>query len=397
MEHVHCIILGAGVSGMACAARATASGAKVMVIDHARKPLRKLLVTGGGKCNITNRNVLPEHYVSGNPSFTRSALTRLTPAQLLRMLEDAGIALEEREEGQLFCKRTSEDVRNWLVAGASAAQFQLGGRIHAVTHEQDMFVVRGEAGEATAPNLVLALGGPAWPQTGASAFGFSLAKQFGHSVVPPRAALVGLHLPKNSPLLGLAGMSLPVTLSLTNPGEKKGLPVAQNLSLLFTHNGVSGPAALQASLYWQQGAELVCNFLPDTAVDALWDAPESGKTLVKNRLRGLLPARLVEALLPPALAEKRIAETSRKDRDLLTSLCTRFPLSPTGNEGFRKAEACAGGVNTHEISSKTMESTKMPGLYVCGELLDVTGRLGGYNLHWALASGFAAGDAIGKR
>ena len=412
------IILGAGASGLMCAAVAAKRGKSALLIDHADRPARKLSITGGGKCNLTNRIVTPNDYVGENPHFCRSALAGFTPEHLLAMLREAGIAVEEREHGQMFCRRSAGDLAGFLLRACEhgGCRLALGQSVLAAERIAPVadaradaaparFRVRTRTGIYESHSLVIAMGGSAWPQTGASGRGYELARAFGHRIVPIRPALVGLVMPEGWPLAGLAGISAPVSILVLPPladagktesagkkGKKKDAEIlaADNLALLFTHRGVSGPAALQASLYWRKGCRLRLDFLPGLAVGDLLDQA-AGKLLCRSVIRRLLPERLCDALLPAELGGKKIAELSRRDRERLHSLLKMHEVAPARSEGFIRAEVAAGGVSTEEVSSRSMESARVPGLFFCGEVLDVTGRLGGYNLHWAFASGNAAG------
>ena len=409
IQHFDCIILGAGASGLVCGATAARQGRRVAFLDHAAKPARKLLISGGGKCNLTNLHLSYTDYAGENPQFARSALAGLTPAELLEQVRGKGIPLEEREHGQIFCKRSAHDMAVFLLDACHEAgcSFFLGQRLVAVEYhagEACPFRVRTEGGSYEAASLVVATGGRAWPQVGATALGYQLGIQFGHRIVPQYPALVGLTMSAQWPCAHLAGIAVPVSLFLEPQpasGESKRKRaiqpprcVAEDLPLLFTHQGISGPAVLQASLFWKQGQALLCRFLPPETLDALVGGPGAGKLLVKNLFRQHMPARLVEALIAPPLSEKKVAELTRQERDALHRQLCMLPLHPTGTEGYRKAEATGGGVSTEEISSQTMESKRVPGLFFCGEVLDITGRLGGYNLHWAFASGYAAGRHV---
>jgi len=390
---------------------AAGRGKNVLAIDHAPKPGRKLSITGGKKCNISNRYVEPEDYVGENPNFCRSALSRFTPADLASFAKNAGIRLEEREHGQLFCARSAKDVVNALLAECKSGGciLALEEKILTVTALPDMntlpdpdaprFLVRTSIAEYRARSVVVATGGPAWPQVGATGTGYEIARAFGHRIVPIRPALCGLVMSQDWALTGLAGIALPSTIRVipSKTGKNASLvrdPAADNLALLFTHRGISGPAALQASLYWRKGDALHIDFLPEVATEELLAAPGAGKSLCRNILRGHLPERLCQALLPETLGAKKAAEMTRPERTLLTDLVHHHRVIPSSNEGFAKAEVTAGGVSTEYISSRSMESSCAPGLFFCGEVLDVTGRLGGYNLHWAFASGKAAGESL---
>ena len=438
------IILGAGASGLMCASVAAGRGKSALLIDHAAKTGRKLSITGGGKCNLTNRIVLPRDYAGENPHFCRSALSRFTPEDMLGLAREAGIELEEREQGQIFCKRSAKDLVNFLVQRCEQRGCRLLLEEHILAVEsiapgekdtwpspaefaescetdgktspacenrgaaRPRFRIRTRSGKYEARSLVIAMGSPAWPQVGASGRGYELARAFGHRLVPIRPALVALVMPVDWPLAGLAGISTPASIRVLPPpetpntantrGKRKngdaGLLAADNLALLFTHTGISGPAALQASLYWRKGCRLVIDFLPGLAPAELLDDAATGKLLCRGLLRRHLPDRLADALLPAELADRKIAELPRRERERLCALLKTHEISPMGSEGFARAEAAAGGVSTEEIFSRSMESARIPGLFFCGEILDVTGRLGGYNLHWAFASGSAAGGHV---
>lgn len=438
------IILGAGASGLVCASVAAGRGKSALLIDHAIKAGRKLSITGGGKCNLTNRIIRPQDYVGENPHFCRSAFSRFTPEDVLNLAREAGIELEEREQGQLFCKRSAKDLVNFLVRRCEQRGCRLLFEEHLLAVESiapdgkdkrpssakesvesgetngsapiaraapgaPRFRVRTRSGEYAAHSLVIAMGSPAWPQVGASGRGYELARVFGHRIVPIHPALVALVMPADWPLAGLAGISASASIRVLPPpetpdtanarGKRKkaedaGILAADKLSLLFTHTGISGPAALQASLYWRKGCRLAIDFLPDFTPAELLDNTATGKLLCRNLLRRHLPVRLADALLPADLADKKVAELPRRERERLCALFKAHEVSPVGSEGFARAEAAAGGVSTEEISSRSMESARISGLFFCGEILDVTGRLGGYNLHWAFASGNAAGEHV---
>lgn len=440
------IILGAGASGLMCASVAAGRGKSVLLIDHAAKAGRKLSITGGGKCNLTNKTVRPEDYVGENPHFCRSALSRFTPEDMLNLAREAGIALEEREQGQIFCKRPAGHLVDFLVQRCEkqGCRLLLEQRILAVERiapekagdpppavkgfadrdetdappppahadpgaAQPRFRVRLRSGEYEARSLVIAMGSPAWPRVGASGRGYELARSFGHRIVPVRPVLAALVMPADWPLAGLAGITTPASIQVLPPleaseatngagGRKKtktaGILAADKLSLLFTHTGISGPAALQASLHWRGGGRLIIDFLPALAPAELLDSMAGAKLLCRNLIRRYLPDRLADALLPADFAGKKTAELPRREQERLCALLKAHTVTPVRSEGFARAEAAAGGVCTREVSSRDMKSARVPGLFFCGEVLDVTGRLGGYNLHWAFASGSAAGNAV---
>lgn len=406
------IILGAGASGLFCAMTALARGRKVLLVDRASAPGRKLSITGGGKCNLSNRRIELADYASDNPDFCRSALSRFTTDDIRELAARAGITLEEREYGQLFCSRSAKDLvrylagqcRQWMAGMALQEKILRVTRLAAAkTESEPSFSVRTSGAVHTARNVVVATGSPAWPQVGATGIGYEIARSFGHEIVPIRPALCGLVMPGQWPLSGLSGISLPVSIRIepaptdSDRGKSKTTPlqvVVGALPLLFTHKGISGPAALQTSLYWRHGDLLRIDFLPETTTNSLFDAPGAGKALCRTILRKQLPDRLCEALIPADLGMKKAAELSRKEREQVAAAIHAHYVVPAGNEGYARAEVAAGGVSTRQVSSRTMESLLCPGLYFCGEVLDVTGRLGGYNLHWAFASGKAAGECI---
>lgn len=387
------IILGAGASGLFCAMTAAARGRRVTLVDHARATGRKVRIAGGGKCNFTNLEMHAKHYVGGNPHFPKSALARLTPWDMVSLVSENAIAWEEREHGQLFCLHSADDVADLLERRCRAAgcRFLLGQRVEGVEHDGTAFVVTvapaqdpGSPVRLRAASLVVATGSPAWPQVGATDIGHHIARRFGHAVTPPRPVLVPLAMPPQWPLHGLAGIALPARVTTCG--------VSFTLPLLFTHRGISGPAALQASCHWQPGAPVEIDFLPGENLDEMLRAPEHGKLLARTLLGRLMPDRLAERLVPPGISGRRIAELSKTARAALHGAVHAHTAVPAGTEGMRKAEAAAGGVRVDQISSRSMESALRPGLFFTGEVLDVTGQLGGYNLHWAWASGKAAGE-----
>ena len=414
------IILGAGASGLFCAGTARARGKRVLVIDHAKQPCLKVGLSGGGKCNYSNRNVAAEHYCGQNPHFPISALERLSCEALTHCLTMAAIAVEEREHGQMFCRHSASDMVRFLLDGLGGTEpLFLSTTVHGVERGSDGFSLTIEKGGSRrivqGKTLVIATGNTACPQAGATDFGLRLAKQFGHRLVQSSPALVGLVLPADWPLSGLSGISIPASIHLLGQGKnrpQKAATPAENLPLLFTHRGISGPAALQTSLYWEKGEALRLDFLPGLSLARLLGEQENAKLLLKSLMKRLFPDRLALALLDLAesalvrpdspkkatsslpLAETRVAGLSAAIRNSLGLTLQAHTVTPERTEGLKKAEVARGGVDTREVSSRTMESQRVPGLFFCGEVLDVTGRLGGFNLHWAFASGQAAGEAV---
>jgi predicted Rossmann fold flavoprotein len=371
-----------------CALEAAKRGRRVAVLDHAGKAGRKLRLTGGGKCNFTNLDVSAANYVSANPHFCKSALARFDQYAAMEMLSSHGIAWGEREHGRLFCLGSAGEVAGLLttLCHRQGVDILLDCKIREIDREPGLFRAATSQGVFLAPSLVVATGSPAWPQVGATRLGLDIARHFGLSVVPVRPALAPLVMGKGWPLAGLAGISLPVTVQAADRSF--------NDHLLFTHEGLSGPAALQASLFWRSDMEVRLNFLPDTQFADFLASLTDRKVKLRNALSRMLPARLAAALCGAELGDKAVANLSRAEQETVLASVHSFSVKPLSTEGFAKAEVAAGGVDTRELSSKTMESAQMPGLYFIGEVLDVTGMLGGYNLQWAWASGFAAGQHV---
>ena len=384
------IILGAGAAGLMCAARAGQRGKRVLVLEKAEKPGKKILISGGGRCNFTNIGAGPANYLSGNPHFAKSALARYTPRDFLELVESYGIAWHEKTLGQLFCDGSSKQIVEMLLEECARGDVEV--RCHAdvtaVEHDDGRFAVMASGQIATAPNLVVATGGPSIPKMGATGFAYDLARQFGLKVVEPRPALVPLTLGGEEVLFReISGVSAPVVAS----AGKARFPEAA----LFTHRGLSGPSILQVSSYWKPGEEIAIDFLPDESGDWLLDRKrDNPRATMRSILRENLPDRLADILSDKLGIETELANASDKALRLAQERLTRWTFRPNGTEGFAKAEVTVGGIATAELSSKTMEAAKMPGLYAIGEAVDVTGWLGGYNFQWAWASGVAAGDAL---
>ncbi|MFH1464633.1 MAG: aminoacetone oxidase family FAD-binding enzyme [Pseudomonadota bacterium] len=386
------LILGAGASGLACAVTAARRGRRVLVVDHQQRPGRKLLLTGGGRCNVTNREVTAAHYHSANRHFPRSALARFGPDAVLRCLSAARLPVEERDHGRLFLRGSAGDLLDLLLREARAAgvEFSLGTAVEGATRASDgTFTVATARGLLTAPRLVVATGGPAWPTSGATGIGHALARGFGLAVFLPRPALVPLVWSAEDRACygALAGNHLEVTASTA------GSPAFTD-RMLFTHRGLSGPAILQVSTWWQPGQEVLLDLLPgpDPRPDLLAIRAERPRLTLRTALGWRLPRRLVATL--PLPQDQPLAALSEGAIAAAIAALRAWAVRPAGTGGFGAAEATAGGVDTAELSSKTMEARRVPGLFFTGEVLDVTGWLGGYNLHWAWASGAAAGEAM---
>ncbi|WP_338502927.1 NAD(P)/FAD-dependent oxidoreductase [Sphingomonas kaistensis] len=382
------IILGAGGAGLMCAAVASQRGRRVLVLDHAPEPGRKILISGGGRCNFTNVGAAPDRYLSANPHFARSALARYTPRDFLDLVEKHHIAWHEKTLGQLFCDGSARQIVAMLLAECAGATVRCDCPIRAVEHDGTRFRISAGEREVEAPALVIATGGPSIPKLGATGFAYDLAKRFGLKLVEPRPALVPLTLGGDEALFrSLSGVATPV--------EARAGGAAFREAALFTHKGMSGPAILQVSSYWRHGEAVAIDFLPDTRPGWLRDAK-------RQRPRARLPAILAESLparLADALAERialpaELGNSSDKVLDAAERRLADWTFRPSGTEGFAKAEVTVGGISTAELSQKTMEARKVPGLYAIGEAVDVTGWLGGYNFQWAWASGVAAGQAL---
>lgn len=388
------LIIGAGAAGLMAAFTAARRGRRVVVLDHAPEVGRKILISGGGRCNFTNTEMRAERFISQNKHFARSALSRYTPAQFLELLAKHKIPWHEKKLGQLFCDNSARDIVQMLLAECAAANVTIltDVRITDVTKPQD-FRVQTSAGTFTSKALVLATGGLSIPKLGATSFSYNIARYFGLSVVAPEPALVPLVFgqPDESWVQSLAGVSLPVRASCGKIGFDE--------SLLFTHRGLSGPALLQISSYWEAGQAVRINLLPGEDLNALLAGLKKAKGQMKGpaALGRWLPHRLAQELARQGAPEERpVVEWPDRTLRALADRIHRLDLHPTGTEGFAKAEVTRGGVDTRKLSSKTMEAQTVPNLYVIGEAVDVTGWLGGYNFHWAWASGHAAGEALGE-
>ena len=404
------VVIGAGAAGLFCAGLAGQRGLKVLLLDHSEKVAEKIRISGGGRCNFTNRDTTPVQFLSDNPHFCRSALSRYTPQDFIALLQKHGIPFHEKHKGQLFCDGSAEDVINMLLAECDAGQVTRWQpcsikSINKTSSSPDAtgtnsYQLHSDRGLIEAPQVVIATGGLSIPKIGASDFGYRLAKQFGLRLVEPRAALVPLTFDGDdwAPFAQLAGLALPVLIE-TGPADatpkqrKKAVVFAEDL--LFTHKGLSGPAVLQISSFWREGQAVRVNLAPGLDLPTtLLRAKTSSKKLIANELASLVPSRLADAWVStdPAL-QRPIVDATDKALLGLAQRLADWQLTPNGSEGYKKAEVTVGGVDTRDLSSQTMES-KQPGLYFIGEVVDVTGWLGGYNFQWAWASAFACGQAL---
>ena len=389
------IVLGGGAAGLFCAAQAGRRGRHVVVLERAEKVGKKILISGGGRCNFTNLGAGPANYLSANPHFAKSALRRYTARDFLALVESHGIAWHEKTLGQLFCDGPAQQIVDMLLAECEQAG-EYGGRVDILTgqdvtqvvHEDGRFAAMANGEAVTADAFVIASGGPSIPKMGASDFAYRLARQFGLKVIEPRPALVPLTLGGEDVLFReLSGVSSEV--------EARAGKARFREAALLTHRGLSGPAILQASSYWRHGEALVIDFLPDDGAEWLVDSKRaSPQGDIVSALRERLPDRLARILAERLELSGALQGISDKALRAAGQRLKRWEFRPNGTEGFAKAEVTAGGIDTAELSSQTMEANKVPGLYAIGEAVDVTGWLGGYNFQWAWASGWAAGQAL---
>lgn len=402
MQSFDVVIVGAGAAGLFCAGVAGQLGLKVLVIDHSEKVAEKIRISGGGRCNFTNTGVTPAQFLGENPHFCRSALSRYTPQDFIALLHKHGVALHEKHKGQLFCDRSAEDIINMLLAECDAggvSRWQPCG-VKAVRAHAHGYMLETDRGLVQTAKLVVATGGLSIPKIGATDFGYRLASQFGLRLVTPRAALVPLTFDGAgwAPYAQLAGLALPVQIQTHEEGatpRQRKQAIVFSEDLLFTHRGLSGPAVLQISSYWREGQAVQINLAPGCDLSAtLLAAKARSRKLIANELGALVPGRLAEAWVgSDASLQKSISDAPDKALQNLAARLADWQLTPTGTEGYKKAEVTVGGVDTRDLSSQTMES-KQPGLYFIGEVVDVTGWLGGYNFQWAWASGYACAQAM---
>ncbi|MCV0426457.1 MAG: NAD(P)/FAD-dependent oxidoreductase [Roseibium sp.] len=392
MRDLDVLILGGGAAGLMCAIEAAKRGRKVLVVDQAKRPAEKIRISGGGRCNFTNLHCSPANFLSQNPRFCVSALKRYTQQDFLALVDGHRIPWHEKTLGQLFCDESAKDIIQMLLDELEAAggTLQLETGIKAVNKPDDRFSVGTTKGPLRAKSLVVATGGPSIPKMGASGFAYELAEQFGLNVVAPRAALVPLTFSDANKELcsSLSGVSVDAKVSFQKTTFREGL--------LFTHRGLSGPSILQISSYWQEGKPISVNLVPEADVfETLRTArQQTPKQDLKTALGQFLPNRLADALSQAFQLKGRLADQSDKVLRRAAEQLNRWQLTPVGTEGYRTAEVTLGGVDTKELSSKTMETVKVPGLYFIGEAVDVTGHLGGFNFQWAWSSGHAAGQVV---
>lgn len=392
-KQVDVVIIGAGAAGMMCALTAARRGRSVVLMDHAGKLAEKIRISGGGRCNFTNINARPENYLSGNPHFCRSALARYTPQDFIKWLHENGIGYHEKKLGQLFCDDGSEAIIALFKRECDAAgvNWQMACEVRDISHSHG-FETHSSRGNFLSESLVIATGGLSIPKIGASPFGYKVAEQFGIPVTRLKPGLVPLTFhPQEWAVYGeLSGVSVDAVVSYGRQSFRE--------NLLFTHRGLSGPAILQISSYWEHGKPLHVNLLPDSDMHELLAQQRGNQMQLNNFLAQFLPKRFVEIwcrqVCASKLAEnKPLHQYSAKELALLADKLHDWQVTPTGTLGYAKAEVTCGGVDTHALSSKTMQANEVAGLFFVGEVVDVTGWLGGYNFQWAWASGYAAGQA----
>ncbi|EJO9869777.1 TPA: NAD(P)/FAD-dependent oxidoreductase [Vibrio vulnificus] len=388
------VVIGAGAAGLMCAAEAGRRGRKVLVLDHAKKPGRKILISGGGRCNFTNNEVSAKNYLCRNPHFVKSALSQYSNWDFISMIYKYGIEFEERDHGQLFCLDSAKDIVNMLLSECDqpniAQRYQV--QLTEIEKTEQGFVLRAGAEVFECQSLVVATGGLSMPKLGATPFGYKIAEQFGIPVVPTTAGLVPftLHKQDKEDFAELSGIAIPAEIT-----AEDGMLFKE--ALLFTHRGLSGPAVLQISSYWKAGQAVSINLVPEVDVLELLqrNLEKHPNQSMKNTLAKVLPKRLVEVLIERnELTDKPLKQYNSKELQEIVEYLQHWKIAPNGTEGYRTAEVTLGGVDTDYLSSKTMECKTVPGLYFIGEVMDVTGWLGGYNFQWCWSSGFVAGQWV---
>ncbi len=397
MESFDAIIVGAGAAGMFCAALAGQAGQRVLLLDNGKKPGRKILMSGGGRCNFTNLYVEPAAYLSQNPHFCKSALARYTQWDFIDLVGKHGIAWHEKTLGQLFCDDSAQQIVDLLVAECEKGNVtqRLRTEILSVERDDNGYTLQLNGGTVQAAKLVIASGGLSMPGLGASPFGYKIAEQFGLKVLPTRAGLVPftLHKPLLEQVQTLSGVSVPSVITAEN-----GTVFRENL--LFTHRGLSGPAVLQISSYWLPGEFVTINLVPECDLAEFLNQQRDAhpNQSLKNTLGMQLPKRLVECLQQLGqIPDVTLKQLNSRDQEKLVEALTAWRVQPNGTEGYRTAEVTLGGVDTHELSSRTMEARNVPGLYFIGEVMDVSGWLGGYNFQWAWSSAWACAQALAEQ
>jgi predicted Rossmann fold flavoprotein len=393
MQKTDVIIIGAGAAGLMCAIQAGKRNRQVIVLDHANKPGKKILMSGGGRCNFTNYHSSPENFISNNPHFCKSALTRYTQWDFIELVKKYQIPYHEKTLGQLFCDNKAKDILNMLLTECDQAnvEIRLNTEIKKIEKINDHhYKIHSSRGDYHCESLVIASGGLSIPTMGASPFGYKIAEQFGLKIWPTRAGLVPLtlHTEDKDRLATLSGVAVD---TLTSTSQK-----SFRENILFTHRGLSGPAILQISSYWQPGETITINLLPNSELEEYLQTQKQHQPQkqLKTILSELLPKRVIELFIPLLDNEKKLASLSQSTITQIATLINNWHIKPNGTEGYRTAEVTLGGVDCDAISSKTFAANNHPGLYFIGEVVDVTGWLGGYNFQWAWSSGWAAGQVV---
>ncbi|ANS83982.1 uncharacterized protein VSVS12_00146 [Vibrio scophthalmi] len=391
-EKFDVVIIGAGAAGLICAAEAGKRGRKVLVLDHAKKPGRKILISGGGRCNFTNYDVSANNYLCRNPHFVKSALSQYTNWDFIAMVSKYGIEFEERDHGQLFCVDSAKQIVNMLLEECQQAKVQLRYQqdVQQIEQSEQGFTFMANANAIECQSLVIATGGLSMPKLGATPFGYKIAEQFALPIIPTSAGLVPftLHKQEKEDFEALSGIAIPAEITAQDGTVFKE-------ALLFTHRGLSGPAVLQISSFWKAGQKVTINLVPEADVDELLTIAreQHPNQSLKNTLARVLPKRLVEVMVErKELVDKPLKQFNDKQLKQITEYLENWKIAPNGTEGYRTAEVTLGGVDTDHLSSKTMQCKNINGLFFIGEVMDVTGWLGGYNFQWCWSSGFVAGQ-----
>ncbi len=392
MQDLDVVIIGAGAAGLFCAATAGARGRRVLVLDRSSRPAAKVRISGGGRCNFTNLEVGIEHFVSSNPRFAYSALNRFTPRDFIRLVEAQGIPYHEKIRGQLFCDGSAQSIVDLLLddCRVHGVAIRLETDVQAIEHQSDCYFLQTNQGRIKTRRLVIASGGLSIPKLGASDLGYRIAVQFGLNVLTPQPGLVPLSLKGRDLEISreLSGVGLPASV-------RHGSTIFDD-DLLFTHSGLSGPAILQISNYWEQGDPLLVDLLPGIILAALLEEAKNKSPGVplQSVLTRVLPRRVVRVLFPASAGERKLGELSHQEIEESGRKIQHWQIWPVGTAGFAKAEVTRGGVDTRELDPATFETKRVPGLFFIGEVLDMTGWLGGYNFQWAWSSGYCAGMAL---
>lgn len=381
------IIIGGGAAGLFCAIEAGKRGRRVLVIEHNAAVGRKIIISGGGRCNFTNVNTSPENFISKNPHFIRSALARYTPQDFVELVKSHRIEFYEKKLGQMFCRDRSNLIVEMLLSECRKARVKIETNRSVLSIRKDNdFLLKTTKGDFNTESLAIASGGLSFPKIGATNFGYRIAKQFGLRIEPTRPSLVPMVFERSLPLARLPGISLEADVTAGRRTFRE--------NILFTHKGISGPAILQASNYWSPQEEIEIDLLPDKSISDLINSDRNSRKLTSTFLKQFLPERFADSFTMEMLPNKPVNELSNRDIESISETLHHWHVRFRDTEGWDKAEVTLGGVSTAELSSQTMEAKKVPGLFFIGEVVDVTGWLGGYNFQWAWSSGYAAGNAV---